>query len=81
MLPTRAGQALDELVERLRLGAEGTAHLIAVLGPIDAAVRGQLPLRADALLTRAAREAIATPSFDDGSIGELLELATRATAA
>jgi hypothetical protein len=81
LLPATVGQALGELVSQLGLDADGTAHLIAVLGPIDAAIRGQLPRRADALLTRTAREAIATPAFDERSIGALAELAGRASAA
>ncbi len=81
LLPATAGEALAALVSELGLDADGSAHLIAVLGPIDAAVRGQLPIRADALLTRAAYDAIATPSFDDRSIGALHALATHASAA
>ncbi|HEU4702921.1 MAG TPA: glycosyltransferase, partial [Conexibacter sp.] len=51
LLPAAAGRALAALVSDLGLDADGTAHLIAVLGPIDASVRAQLPQRADALLT------------------------------
>jgi hypothetical protein len=81
LLPATAEQALGELILQVGLDADGTAHLIAVLGPIDAAVRSKLPFRADALLTRHAPEAVATPSFDDRSIGALHALASRATAA
>jgi hypothetical protein len=67
----------------LGLDADGTAHLIAVLGPIDASVRAGLPERADALLTL--RESVVAeapvPAFHDGSIDALHELARHANAA
>lgn len=83
LLPAAAGRALGALVSDLGLDADGTAHLIAVLGPIDANVRAQLPQRADALLTL--RESVAAeaavPVFDAGSIDELHALARHANAA
>jgi hypothetical protein len=83
LLPAAAGRALAALVSDLGLDADGTAHLIAVLGPIDASVRAQLPARADALLTRrpAAHDAHAVPTFDADSIDALHALARRANAA
>jgi hypothetical protein len=83
LLPAAAGRALAALVSDLGLDADGTAHLIAVLGPIDASVRAQLPQRADALLTarRSSRAAAAVPAFDADSIDALHALARRASAA
>lgn len=83
LLPTAAGRALAALVSDLGLDADGTAHLIAVLGPIDASVRAQLPRRADALLTarRSVHEAAVVPAFDADSIDALHALARRANAA
>lgn len=78
LTPASAAEALSGLVEQVGLGRDGTAHLIAVLGPIDAAVRERLPAQADALLTRLPHPPRATPRFDDGSIGGLRELARRA---
>jgi hypothetical protein len=83
LLPAAAGQALGALVSDLGLNADGTAHLIAVLGPIDASVRAGLPARADALLTmrESATAAAAVPAFDAGTIDALHALARHATAA
>lgn len=81
LTPTAAGEALAELVGTLGLDTDGTAHLIAIVSPIDASVRMQLPLRADALLTREPRTTLATPTFDDSSIAALHTLATHASAA
>lgn len=83
LLPAAAGKALGALVSDLGLDADGTAHLIAVLGPIDASVRAQLPQRADALLTRRSSVAdeAAVPAFDAGSIDALHALARHASAA
>lgn len=83
LLPAAAGRALGALVSDLGLDADGTAHLIAVLGPIDASVRMQLPQRADALLTLRAsvKAAGGAPAFDTGSIDALHALARRASAA
>jgi hypothetical protein len=84
LLPAAAGQALGALVAELGLDGDGTAHLIAVLGPIDASVRAQLPERADALLTRAAAEGAegaGVPAFDAGTIDALHALARHASAA
>jgi hypothetical protein len=83
LLPAAAGRALAALVSDLGLDAEGTAHLVAVLGPIDASVRAQLPARADALLTRrsVAGDLPAVPAFDADSIDALHALARRASAA
>ncbi|HEX7290688.1 MAG TPA: hypothetical protein VF250_06110 [Conexibacter sp.] len=83
LLPAAAGRALAALVSDLGLDADGTAHLIAVLGPIDASVRAQLPQRADALLTarRAPRETASVPAFDADAIDALHALARRASAA
>jgi glycosyl transferase family 2 len=78
LTPAGAADALSGLVERVGLDRDGTAHLIAVLGPIDAAVRERLPAQADALLTRLPRSPQATPRFDDRSIGGLRELSRRA---
>jgi glycosyltransferase involved in cell wall biosynthesis len=83
LLPAAAGQALGALVSDLGLDVDGTAHLIAVLGPIDASVRAGLPDRADALLTmrESASAAAAVPAFDASSIEQLHTLARHATAA
>jgi hypothetical protein len=83
LLPAAAGRALGALVSDLGLDADGTAHLIAVLGPIDASVRAQLPQRADALLTlrASAASSAAVPAFDDSSIDALHALARQASAA
>jgi glycosyltransferase involved in cell wall biosynthesis len=83
LLPAAAGQALGALVNDLGLDVDGTAHLIAVLGPIDASVRAGLPDRADALLTRreSATATAAVPAFDASSIEQLHALARHATAA
>lgn len=80
LTPVAAEQALGRLVDELGLGGDGTAHLIAVLGPIDAAVRERLPLSADALLTGTPRPAPAAPSYDAGAAGALRALATRSSA-
>ncbi|HKG38135.1 MAG TPA: glycosyltransferase family A protein [Conexibacter sp.] len=83
LLPAAAGQALGALVSDLGLDADGTAHLIAVLGPIDASVRAGLPERADALLTlrESASAAAAVPAFGADSIEDLHALVRHATAA
>jgi hypothetical protein len=83
LMPAAVGRALAALVSDLGLDADGTAHLIAVLGPIDASVRAQLPQRADALLTlrRASDDAPGVPAFDADSIDALHALARRANAA
>jgi Glycosyltransferase like family 2 len=83
LLPAAAGRALAALVSDLGLDADGTAHLIAVLGPIEASVRAQLPQRADALLTarRSSHETAPVPAFDADSIDALHALARRANAA
>jgi hypothetical protein len=83
LLPAAAGRALAALVSDLGLDADGTAHLIAVLGPIDASVRAQLPQRANALLTarRPSPGTAAVPSFDVDSIDALHALARHANAA
>jgi hypothetical protein len=82
LMPIAAGHALGELVAEAGLDRDGTAHLIAVLGPIDATVRARLPEQADALLTCEGREAMgATPAFDADSIDALRELALRLSAA
>ena len=78
LTPASAAEALSGLVEQVGLDHDGTAHLIAVLGPIDAGVRERLPAQADALLTRLPRSPQATPRFDDRSIGGLRELSRRA---
>lgn len=81
LTPVAAEQALGALVERLRLGGDGSAHLIAVLGPIDAAVRSRLPLSANALLTRSPRPAPAAPAFGADAVPALRAFAARAFAA
>jgi hypothetical protein len=83
LLPAAAGQALAALVSDLGLDTDGTAHLIAVLGPIDASVRAGLPQRADALLTmrESVAAAAAAPAFDAGTIDALHALVRHATAA
>lgn len=83
LLPATAGQALGTLVAELGLDADGTAHLIAVLGPIDASVRAQLPARANALLTcmAPAFEGASVPAFHAGTVDALHALARQATAA
>jgi hypothetical protein len=81
LVPATAERALGELVEQLGLDDDGTAHLLAVLGPIDIAVRERLPERVDALLTHTPRELPAAPAFDAAAIGALHTLATHAPAA
>ena len=83
LLPAAAGQALGALVSDLGLDGDGTAHLIAVLGPIDASVRAGLPERADALLTlrESTAAAAGVPAFGADSIDALHALARHATAA
>ena len=83
LLPAAAGRALGALVSDLGLDVDGTAHLIAVMGPIDASVRAGLPERADALLTmrESATAAAAVPAFDASTIEGLHTLARHATAA
>ena len=81
LTPAAAAEALAELVGMLGLDTDGTAHLIAIVSPIDASVRAQLPLRADALLTREPRATLATPTFDASSIGALRALAVQAASA
>ena len=83
LLPAAAGRALAALVGDLGMDVDGTAHLVAVLGPIDASVRAELPRRADALLTLrgGSEDAPAVPAFDAASIDELHALARRASAA
>jgi hypothetical protein len=81
LTPTAAEQALGELVEELGIGRDDGPHVIAVLGPIDAAVRERLPSSVDALLTRSARPAPAAPAFGDEAIASLRGLAARASAA
>jgi Glycosyl transferase family 2 len=83
LMPAAVGRALAALVSDLGLDADGTAHLIAVLGPIDASVRAQLPQRADALLTLRgpSDDAPAVPAFDADSIEELHALVRQANAA
>ncbi len=81
LTPAAAGEALAELVGTLGLDTDGTAHLIAIVSPIDASVRAQLPLRADALLTREPRSTLSTPTFDESSIAALQTLAAHASAA
>jgi hypothetical protein len=83
LLPAAVGRALAALVSDLGLDADGTAHMVAVLGPIEASVRAQLPQRADALLTLRGRseDAPTVPAFDADSIDELHALARRANAA
>src|SRR5215218_5490947 len=83
LLPAAAGRALGALVSDLGLDADGTAHLIAVLGPIDASVRAGLPERADALLTmrQSVAAAAAVPAFGADSIEDLHALVRHATAA
>jgi hypothetical protein len=80
LMPATAARALGGLVRELELDRAGSAHLLAVVGPIDAALRARLPAQADALLTRVAR-GTATPSFDDRSIAALRERAMHAPAA
>ncbi len=61
-------------------GAEG-AHLLAVLGPIDAAVRERLPFGVDALLTASPRPAPAAPAFSAAEAGALRAFAAHRSAA
>jgi hypothetical protein len=81
LTPAAAEQALGSLVAELGLDADDSAHLLAVLGPIDAAVRERLPETADALLTRRPRPAPAAPAFGPGQTGALRSQAARACAA
>ena len=81
LTPAAAEQALGRLVAELGLEAAGSAHLLAVLGPIDAAVRERLPALADALLTATPRPAPAAPAYGAGATAQLRALAARACAA
>ena len=81
MTPTAAEQRLGELVAQLGLDTVGSAHLIAVLSPIDAAVRERLPASVDALLTTRPRPAPAAPAYDATTIASLRACAMRASAA
>jgi len=81
LTPVAAERALGALVAELGLDGDGSAHLIAVLGPIDAAVRARLPESADALLTRRARPAPAAPAFGADAVPALRAFAARAFAA
>jgi glycosyltransferase involved in cell wall biosynthesis len=81
LMPAAAEQALGRLVAALGLDADDTAHLLAVLGPIDAAVRERLPAAVDALLTRAPRPEPAAPAYDADAAGALRAFAARACAA
>ncbi|HYV15803.1 MAG TPA: glycosyltransferase family A protein [Conexibacter sp.] len=81
LTPAAAERVLGGLVQQLGLDDDGTAHLLAVLGPIDAAVRERLPQRVDALLTHAPRAAPAAQAFDASTIAALHTLATHASAA
>jgi hypothetical protein len=77
LTPAAAEEALGELVRGLGLDASGAAHLIAVCGPIDAAVRERLPAGVDALLSRSSRPAPAAPAYDDATVGALRAYAAR----
>ncbi|MDO8186481.1 glycosyltransferase family A protein [Conexibacter sp. JD483] len=81
LTPAAAELKLSRLVHEHGLdGAEG-AHLIAVLGPIDAAVRERLPFGVDALLTATPRPAPAAPSFAARETAALRAFAARRSAA
>lgn len=81
LTPLAAEQALASLVDELGLGEDDAAHLLAVVGPIDAAVRERLPAAVDALLTTRPRPSPAAPAFDAASVAGLHALAVRASAA
>ncbi|HEY4277555.1 MAG TPA: glycosyltransferase family A protein [Conexibacter sp.] len=77
LTPAAAEEALGGLVRKLGLDGGGAAHLITVLGPIDAAVREGLPAGADALLSRSRRPAPAAPAYDDETVAALRAYAAR----
>lgn len=81
LTPVAAEQALAGLVRDVGLDEDGTAHLLAVVGPIDAAVRARLPATVDALLSTRALIAPAAPSFGADGVASLRAVAARASAA
>ncbi|MDO8213887.1 glycosyltransferase family A protein [Conexibacter sp. CPCC 206217] len=81
LTPSDAERELGALIKQLGLDRPNSAHLIAVLGPIDAAVRERLPSSVDALLTTVARAVPAAPAYDAGSVSALRTYAARASAA
>jgi glycosyltransferase involved in cell wall biosynthesis len=81
LTPAAAELQLSRLVHEQGLdGAEG-AHLLAVVGPIDAAVRERLPFSVDALLTASPRPAPAAPAFAARETAALRAFAARRSAA
>ncbi|ADB49137.1 glycosyltransferase family 2 protein [Conexibacter woesei] len=81
LTPVAAERALAALTQALGLDEDGTAHLLAVVGPIDAAVRERLPASVDALLSERAHAAPAAPAFGADGVASLRALAARASAA
>jgi hypothetical protein len=81
LTPAAAELQLSRLVHEHGFDGSGGAHVMAVLGPIDAAVRERLPSGADALLTAAPRPAPAAPAYDAESVAALRAFAARASAA
>ncbi|HST38866.1 MAG TPA: glycosyltransferase family A protein [Conexibacter sp.] len=81
LTPAAAELQLSRLVHEHGLDGSSGAHVMAVLGPIDAAVRERLPAGVDALLTTAARPAPAAPAYAAESVGALRAFAARASAA
>ncbi len=81
LTPAAAELQLSRLVHEHGLDGADGAHLLAVLGPIDAAVRERLPIGVDALLTATPRPAPAAPAFAAGETAALRALAARRSAA
>lgn len=81
LTPMAAERALSALVDELGLDDDRDAHLLAVLGPIDAAVRERLPASVDALLTASPLPAPAAPAYAAGEVATLRSRADRASAA
>lgn len=81
LTPAAAELQLSRLVHEHGLDGTIGAHLMAILGPIDAAVRERLPLGVDALLTATPRPVPAAPAYDAESVPALRAFAARASAA
>ena len=81
LTPAAAELQLSRLVHEQGLDGADGAHLLAVLGPIDAAVRERLPTAVDALLTATPRPAPAAPAYAAGEIAALRAFAARRSAA
>lgn len=81
LTPAAAELQLSRLVHEHGLDGTDGAHLLAVLGPIDAAVRERLPGSVDALLTATPRPAPAAPAYAADETPALRAFAARRSAA